>query len=68
MTTVFHRAPCLDSPDQVVAWLAERGCTQIEVHRGPDGSYRGSGIARSDNLRSRRSAAPSLAFVSGAAE
>ncbi len=43
---LLHRAPCLDSPEQVVDWLLARGCTQIEVHRGPDGSYRGSGIAR----------------------
>ncbi len=44
----FHRAPCLDSAAAVTAWLIARGCTEIEVHVGPDGSYRGSGVVRKE--------------------
>jgi hypothetical protein len=42
----LYRAPLQDSADAVLAWLLERGCTEVEVHRGPDGSYRGSGVVR----------------------
>jgi len=42
----FLRAPMLDSAAAVTAWLMARGCTEIEVHIGPDGSYRGSGVVR----------------------
>lgn len=40
---VFVRAPMHDTPADVVAYLAARGCTRIEAHAGPDGSCRGSG-------------------------
>jgi hypothetical protein len=42
----FHRAPCCDTADGVTAWLRARGCDEIEVHVGPDGSFRGSGVLR----------------------
>lgn len=42
-TFIFHRAPMHDTPADVVAYLAARGCTRIEAHAGPDGSCRGSG-------------------------
>lgn len=49
---ICYRTPCFDSAEEAVAWLAELGCTEIKVHIGPDGSYRGSGVVRPKEARS----------------
>jgi hypothetical protein len=41
---VFRRAPMLGSAEEVQQWLAARGFGGIETFRGPDGTWRGSGV------------------------
>ncbi len=46
MTVTFVRAPMQDTREQVIDYLQARGCEEPfrDVHRGPDGSWRGSGV------------------------
>jgi hypothetical protein len=41
---VFLRAPMLGSDEEVQRWLTARGFGGVETFRGPDGTWRGSGV------------------------
>lgn len=43
---IFVRSPGFDSPTELAAWLLEQGVAPREwnMHRGPDGQWRGSGL------------------------
>jgi hypothetical protein len=41
---VFQRAPMLGSAEEVRYWLTARGFGGVETFRGPDGTWRGSGV------------------------
>lgn len=40
----FYRAPDADAPEEVLDYLWSRGCNRVELHLGPDGRVRGSGL------------------------